>query len=144
VLRQLLYNLGIIVIVALIVMYIMYSVGLAKVFIKLGEIWWKAFIPLYNFKKLISILNLPKKWFVLSLTPYLGTIYSVAVAYRLGRVFGKGLAYSSVWLIIGSPIGMLQIGFTKKPMHLDVLKEPAPRIKDLQNRLLKKKKPDQK
>jgi hypothetical protein len=118
----------------------MYSIGLAKVFLKFGEVWGKAFIPLYNFKVLIHILRLPKKWFILSLTPYVGTIYSVAVAYRLGRVFGKGLAYSSVWLIIGSPIGMLQIGFSKKPMHTDVLKEPTPSIKDLEKRLLRNKK----
>jgi hypothetical protein len=139
-LSEILINIGLVLVVFIIIIYLMYSVGLAKVFAKLGEVKWKAFVPLYNFKTLIEVLHLPSRWFVLSLTPYIGTVYSVAVAYRLGRVFGKSLVYSSVWLIVGSPIGMLQIGFSNTPLHLEVIKEPPPNIKDIERRLMRNKK----
>lgn len=134
---QILQGIGIVIIIAFLVMYVSYSIGLSRVFKKLGEPGWHAFILGYNFMRLIKILHLPKKWFFLALTPYVGVIYSVAVAYRLGKVFHKGLAYSSFWLTVGSPLGMLQIGFTKKQLDITVLSEPTPSISALKKSLAK-------
>ncbi len=136
---QAIINAGIIVIIISVILYLCYAIGLSMVFRKLGEPGWHAIVPMYNFACLINALHLPKTWFALSLTPGVGAVYSVAVAYRLGRVFHKSFAYSTFWLIPGSPIGMLQIGFSRKPIKLEVLSEPKPSIKQIQQRLSKKK-----
>lgn len=137
---QAIINAGIIVIIFSIALYLCYALGLSMVFRKLGEPGWHAIVPMYNFARLIHALRLPKSWFALSLTPGVGAVYSVAVAYRLGRVFHKSFAYSTFWLIPGSPFGMLQIGFSRKPMRIEVLDEPKPSIKQIQQRLSKKSK----
>ncbi len=137
---QALINASIAVIIIAIFLYLCYALGLSMVFRKLGEPAWHAIVPMYNFACLIRVLRLPQSWFALSLTPGVGAVYSVAVAYRLGRVFRKSFAYSTFWLIPGSPIGMLQIGFSRQSMRLEVLDEPKPSIKELQEKLGKKKK----
>lgn len=141
---QILQGIGIVLIIGFLIMYFSYSFGLSLVFKKLGEPRWHAYILAYNFMRLIKILHLPKKWFVLALTPYVGVIYSVAVAARLGKVFHKGLAYSSFWLTVGSPLGMLQIGFSKIQPDLTVLSEPTPSISALKKSLAKIKTPQKK
>lgn len=135
-----LIGLGWVVIVIFLVMYSCYCIGLMRVFHRLGQKRWQAIVPLYNFYCLIRVLKLPKKWFVLSLTPYVGTIYSVAVAYRLGRVFKKSLAFSAFWLTLGSPLGMLYIGYSKVELNFKVLDESTPNIKQLEKMLSKNKK----
>lgn len=136
---QALINASIIVIIIAVILYLCYALGLSMVFRKLGEPSWHAIVPMYNFACLIRVLKLPQSWFALSLTPGVGAIYSVAVAYRLGRVFQRSFAYSTFWLIPGSPIGMLQIGFSRKPINSDVLNEPKPSIKEIQQRLSKRR-----
>ncbi len=137
---QAIINAGIIVIIIAVILYLCYALGLSMVFRKLGEPSWHAIVPMYNFACLIKVLKLPPSWFALSLTPGIGAVYSVAVASRLGKLFHKSFAYSTFWLIPGSPLGMLHIGFSRQPMNLDVLNEPQPSIKQIQKRLSNKKK----
>lgn len=120
--------------------YFLYCIGLVFVLRRLGGRGWMAFFPLLNYKELIKSLGLPLRWFGYSLIPYAGTIYSLAIAERLGKVFGRGYVFSSFWLTIGSPIGMNIIGHSKTKMDLDIIKDPPPNLKTLKARLSRQKK----
>lgn len=110
------------------VAYVMYMFGLSLVFRRLGAKMWPALIPAYNYIILIRVLGLPISWQAVAFVPYVGQIYSIAIGIRLGKIFGKGTAFSSVWLTIGAPVGMLVLAFSKHPLDLSVIKEPAPHI----------------
>lgn len=121
---QLIIGLG----MTLVLAYLVYMLGLGLVFRRLGTKMWLAYIPAYNYLILIRTLGLPKSWQAVALIPYLGPIYSIPIGIRLGKIFGKGPAFSSFWLTIGAPVGMLIIAFSKKPLNLAVIKEPPPTI----------------
>lgn len=137
-------SLGLVVIVGLFLVYLAYMIGLAMVFRQLGHRPLLAFVPLYNFYRLIAILNLPTRWFYPSLVPYVGTIFSVAVAMRLGKVYGHGLAYSAVWLTYGAPLGMNMLAFSKRKPNLAILKEPPLSISQVKKEVMayRKKHPE--
>lgn len=130
--RDILVNVGIGVAIVLLCMFLSYAIGLARVFSKLGEPKWKAFIPVFGFKTLVRALHLPRSWFFMALIPYVGTIYSAATAQRLGKVFDKKLPFALIWLTYGSSVGMPIIGFSKKQPNLEVLDEPTPSLKELE------------
>ena len=46
----------------------------------------------------------------------------------LGKVFGKGTAFSSFWLTAAAPVGMFVISLSKVKLDLAVIKSPAPAI----------------
>ena len=126
----------------LIIAYCVYMFGLSLVFRRLGTKAWPAYVPAYNYLVLIRVLGLPKSWQAVAFVPYVGQIYSVAIGIRLGKIFGKGIAFSSFWLTLGAPIGMIVLAFSRKPLDMSVIKEPAPHIdtKKLQKAMQGKKK----
>ena len=119
---------GILVIAAMMFLYLVYCIGLSLVFKKLSTPRWRAFIPMINYFSLINALGLPKSWYGASIVPYAGTVYSIAIAIRLGKVFGKGTAFSSFWLTAAAPVGMFVISLSKVKLDLAVIKSPAPAI----------------
>lgn len=130
--KELILNIGIGLAIVLLCMFLSYAVGLAKVFKKLGQPRWRAFIPVFGFMTLLKGLNLPRRWFFMALIPYVGTIYSLATAQRLGRAFDKKMPFSMIWLTYGAAFGMPVIGFSKKQPNLNVLDEPTPNIKEFE------------
>lgn len=144
--KELILNIGIGVAIVLLCMFLSYAFGLAKVFGKLGVPKWRAFIPVFGFMTLVRALHLPRRWFFMALIPYVGTIYSLATAQRLGKAFDKKMSFSFIWLTYGSSVGMPLIGFSKKQPDTSVLEEPVPNLKELQKTIknLKKKKPKEK
>lgn len=143
--KELILNVGIGVAIVLLIMFLSYAVGLAKVFSKLGEPKWKAFIPVFGFMTLVRALHLPRRWFFMALIPYVGTIYSLATAQRLGKAFDKKPSFSFVFLTYGSSVGMPIIGFSKRQPDKKVLDEPTPNLKELEATIkkMRKKKPKQ-
>lgn len=121
-------QLGLGILLAIIVAYVIYAVGLSLVFRRLGVRAWPAFVPGYNYITLIRALGLPKSWQATAFIPYVGQIYAVAVGVRLGKIFGKDAVFSSFWLTLGAPIGMPLIAFSKVEPDLTVIKEPVPQI----------------
>lgn len=97
---------GLALIAVIVVAYAWYCLCLSLVFCKLQTPWWQAFIPGYNFMALMNSVGLPRHWFFYALVPYVGFVYSLATAERLGRAFGKSFAYSATWLTVGAFIGM--------------------------------------
>lgn len=141
--KELILNVGIGVAIVLLCMFLSYAFGLAKVFGKLGQPRWRAFIPVFGFMTLVKALHLPRHWFYMALIPYVGTIYSVATAQRLGKAFDKKMSFSLIWLTYGSSVGMPMIGFSKRQPDKKVLDEPVPNLKELEKTikdLAKKKK----
>lgn len=119
-------------------LYVFYAIGLSLVFAQLGAKRRQAFLPVYNYYVLIRALGLPKAWFLGALIPYVGTVYSIAIAIRLGKIYGHGVAFSSTWLTFGAPAGMFILA-RRRPRQLAVIKEPAPHIdtKKIQRKLKK-------
>ena len=134
-LLQLILSVGL----AMILAYLVYRLGLSLVFRRLGQKMWPAYIPAYNYIVLIRVLGLPKTWQAVAFVPYLGPIYSIPIGIRLGKIFGKSTAFSSFWLTLGAPVGMLILAFSKKPLRLEVIKEPAPTIDTKKLKQLTKK-----
>ncbi len=125
---QTLLQIGLWAVGILVLAYFLYMLGLFFVFRRLGANPWPAFVPAYNYIVLIRVLGLPVSWQAAAFVPYLGQIYSIAVGVRLGKIFGKSVAFSSFWLTIGAPIGMPILALSKHKPDLSVIDEPAPRI----------------
>ena len=138
--QEILTNIGIGMAIVLSAMFLSYAIGLSKVFKKLGQPRWRAFIPVFGFATLVKALNLPRHWFYMALIPYVGTIYSLATAQRLGKAFDKKLSFSLIWLTYGSSVGMPMIGFSKKKPDLTVLNDPTPNLKELEHTITKMRK----
>lgn len=111
--------------VILVVAYIAYMIGLILVLRRLGRVSWHAFIPLLNYYAQIRAINAPGRWFLLSLPPYIGAAYAGSAAIRLGAIFGRGPAFSLIWLTFGAPIGMFVLAFTRRPIDHEILNEKA-------------------
>lgn len=132
-------NASIIILVVIFFTYCMYCFGLLLVFRRLNGRKWIAFIPVLNYGELIKLLGLPTRWLGYSLIPYAGTIYSIAIAERLGKVFNRGFVFSTFWLTFGSPIGMIMIGSSKKELNLEIIKKPPPNLNELKKRISRQK-----
>ena len=114
--------------------------GLFFVFRKLNARAWMAFVPILNFRELVIATGLPNRWFLYCLIPYAGGIYSIAVAERLGKMFGKNFAFSAFWLTLGSPLGMNILGFNKIEPNKEIAKNPSPNLDQLKEKLKRIKK----
>lgn len=130
-------SLWILIVVAIISIW--YCVSLTLLLIRLNARWWKGLIPLYNISALVEALKLPKRWFFLSLAPYFGAIYAMAIFYRLGQLWGKNFAFSAFWLTIGAPVGFLMLAFSKKQPDFSVLDSPPPSLSMIKAKIAKQK-----
>jgi hypothetical protein len=104
--------------------YVLYMVGLIFVLRRMDRLSWMAFVPLVNYYAQVRAVNAPRRWFALALTPYIGAVYAGSVAIRLGEIFGRGPAFSLLWLTIGAPIGMFIIAFASRPLNVALLDQP--------------------
>ena len=123
--QTLMVNAGIAVVVAGAIAYLAYMVGLVLVLRRLGRLSWMAFVPILNFYAQMRALNAPGRWFGFSMMPYVGAVYAGTVAVRLGKVFGRGPAFSLFWLTVGAPVGMFVLAFSHNPLQLDFLHDEA-------------------
>jgi hypothetical protein len=84
--------------------------GLAELFKKAGEPWWKAIVPLYNFYVLVKIARLPGLSVILLFIPYINAIFGVYLGVKVAEQFGYGLLFG---LFVGlvAYIGIPWIGF---------------------------------
>lgn len=121
--------------------YLLYMIGLSFVFKQLNFPTWQAFIPLYNYYVLIQAVGLPKRWFGLAIVPYAGAVYALAISIRLGKIYHRGIAFSSTWLTFAAPIGMFVIALSKQKRDMSVIKEAPPAIdtRQLQNKIKRRR-----
>jgi hypothetical protein len=102
--------LGIFTLLLLLVVYVVNSIFLAKVFKKAGEEGWKAWVPVYNLWVLLELGEQPG-WVSLLLLPafipFIGAlialvpaVYSAIAAYKIGLKFGKEDAFVLLYIFL--------------------------------------------
>ena len=64
-------------------------ISMWKIFEKAGMEGWESIIPIYSTYILTKIVNKPGYWTILMLLPYVNIIFSIWVANRLSKSFGK-------------------------------------------------------
>ena len=65
------------------------SIGLAKLFEKAGVEGWKAYIPFYNTWVMLGLAERPKHWVFWQLIPVAGWFISLGIFVEFVKVFGK-------------------------------------------------------
>lgn len=83
------------------------------VFVKAGKPGWGALIPIYNNYLLVKVAGLHGATILLYLIPIVNLVFSIVVAVRVARAFGKGGAFGFFLLWLLSLIGYLILGFGK-------------------------------
>jgi len=116
-----------VVIAVAIILYILYAIGLYKVFEKAGVEGWKALIPIYSTVVVLKIVGKPWWWVFLisisfsgylkdtvgptaSIIAWIGVIWSVWKDNMLAKSFGKS-AWFTVGLVLFPYIFYMILGF---------------------------------
>ena len=94
-----------------IIVYILIAVALWRVFSKAGWPGILALIPIVNVFILVKIAGYSAWLTLLYIIPIVGFIFSIVVAVRVGRGFGKGGAFSFFLLWLIPFIGYFVIGY---------------------------------
>ncbi|GAB2844433.1 DUF5684 domain-containing protein [Microbacterium insulae] len=97
--------------VVAIVWYVLVAVALWRVFSKAGYPGILAIIPIVNLFVLVKIAGYSAWLTLLYLIPIVNLVFSIMVALRVGRGFGKGGAWSFFLLWLFSFIGYFILGF---------------------------------
>lgn len=82
-----------------------------KIFTKAGKPGWAAIIPIYNLIVWLDIIGRPVWWIILFFIPFVNFVVAIIVSIDTAKVFGKGVAFGVVGLVIFSVIGYLILGF---------------------------------
>lgn len=93
--------------------YVLVVVALWKVFSKAGYPGILAIIPIVNFFILVKIAGYSAWLGLLFLIPIVNVVWSIIVAIRVGKGFGKGAAWSFFLLWLFAFIGYFILGFGK-------------------------------
>ncbi|WP_242396087.1 DUF5684 domain-containing protein [Anaeromyxobacter oryzisoli] len=99
--------------VSLVVLVLM-TAGLWKIFSKAGQPGWGALVPFYNLYLLLKVAGRPGWWLVLMLIPLVNLVVAIMVGIDLARAFGKGVGYG-LGLTFLSPIFYPLLGFSDDP-----------------------------
>ena len=84
--------LALVLFVAVLVSYVIYSFLLGRVFKKAGVPQWAAWVPIYNIWQLLIIGNQKGFWALLSLVPFLNivsTVFLYIAMYHVSKKLGK-------------------------------------------------------
>ncbi|REJ07808.1 hypothetical protein DY023_02250 [Microbacterium bovistercoris] len=83
-----------------------------KTFTKAGYPGWLAIIPIVNFFVLVKVAGLSAWFGLLFFIPVANLVLAIIVAFRNGRAFGHGGAFSFFLLFLLNPIGYFITGFS--------------------------------
>lgn len=95
--------------------YVVFSLGLMKVFTKAGKPGWAAWVPGYNIWVQCEVAGCHWALFaialggsVLTAIPYIGSMFALAVgaagyfiSYNMAKKFGKGIGFSIALTLVG-------------------------------------------
>ncbi len=74
--------------------FVVYVVGLWRVFTKAGQPGWSAIIPIYNFWVLLKIVGRPGWWILMMLIPLVSIVFQIIVLNDLSKSFGHGTGFT--------------------------------------------------
>ena len=88
--------------IAAVVLYIIFSISKYGMFRKAGKPGWAALIPFYNNYTLFSMLYGNGWWFLACLIPFVGIVVSIISVIDLAKAFGKsgGFAAGLIFLSV--------------------------------------------
>ena len=86
-------------------------IAMWKMFVKAGEEGWAAIIPFYNSYVLYKISWGNGWYFLLTLIPIAGFVFSIIMTVKLAKAFGKGGGFACGLIFLG-PIFQCILGFS--------------------------------
>ena len=78
-----------------------------KVFEKAGAPRWTILVPIYNVIVMCKIAKKPWWWLLLMCIPYIGIVWSIWLANRIAKAFGKSEGFT---------VGLVLLGFIFWPI----------------------------
>jgi len=117
-----------------IALYVLSVVALWRVFSKAGYPGVLAIIPIVNLFILVKVAGYSAWLTLLYIIPIVDIVFSIMVAFRIGRAFGKGGVFSFflLWLPALQFIGYMILGFGRATYEADLTRRlgidplPAP------------------
>lgn len=97
--------------------YLLMHAGLAGIFHKAGQSWWKALVPLYNVYVWLELIGKPKWWMIYFVIPVLNFIMGIGIILDLVRSFGKHDFLSHVAAVIFPFFYFPFLGFNKSDKY---------------------------
>ena len=97
--------------------YVLVAIALWMVFVKAGYPGVLAIIPIVNLFILVKIAGFSAWMTLLYLIPIVNIVFSIIVALRVGRGFGKGGAWSFFLLWLIPFVGYFILGFGSKATY---------------------------
>lgn len=94
-----------------VVVYILLAVSLWQVFSKAGYPGVLAIVPIVNVFVLTKVAGMSAWWTLLYIVPIVNIVFTIVVAVRVGRNFGKGGVFSFFLLWLFWFVGYLILGF---------------------------------
>src|ERR1700704_4111464 len=88
------------------------SIGLYKMFEKAGTAGWKAFIPFYNTWVMLQLAHRPRHWVFWQLIPVAGWFLSMGIFVEFVKTFGKFRIYEHALAALLPIIYFLYIGYS--------------------------------
>lgn len=93
------------------VFYVLVAVALWKVFTKAGYPGILAIVPIVNLFILVKVAGYSAWLGLLFLIPFVNFVFGLVIAFRIGKAFGKGGAFSFFLLWLLAFVGYFIIGF---------------------------------
>lgn len=81
-----------------------------KIFVKAGEPGWACIVPFYSSYVLCKIAMGNGWLFLITLIPFVGSIFALVLLFKLALAFGKGVGYG-LGLLFLTPIFMCMLAF---------------------------------
>jgi len=94
------------------------SVGLYKMFEKAGAPGWKAFIPFYNTYVMLELAERPKHWVFWQLIPVVGWFISMGIYVEFVKAFGKFHFYEHAMAALVPVLYFPYLGYNKNDRFL--------------------------
>jgi hypothetical protein len=97
--------------IVIMAIFVVFIIGIWKVFVKAGKPGWAAIVPLYNIYILLQIAGRPGWWIVLFMIPIANIVVGILVAIDIAKAFGQSAVFGVVLLFLLGGIGYLVLGF---------------------------------
>src|SRR5687768_18377107 len=94
------------------------SFGLAKMFQKAGVAQWKAYIPFYNTWVMQELAKRPKHWVFWQFIPVVGWFISPGIFIEFAKVFGKFSLGQHTMAALFAPVYFPWIAYKEKPRFI--------------------------
>ncbi len=94
------------------------SVGLAKMFQKAGVESWKAYIPFYNTWVMQSLAKRPKHWVFWQIIPVIGWFITPGIFIEFAKLFGRFSLGDHTLAALFAPIYFPYLGYNDKVRYL--------------------------